>query len=113
MIIDHVIKRGMTLPSFPVTFSGGSGRSLAGATVTFDMAEFSGAVKVASPAVIEDAPLRKVRYDFTSSDTDDAGTVVGGHKDFRACWFVTYGDGKTERFPAQGYQIVRVEYALT
>lgn len=113
MIVDHEIQQGMTLPSYPFTFSGSSGRTLAGATVRFVMADpLTGAAQIDAPAVIEDATLKQCRYDFASSDTAGVVSTPGRWKDFYASGHVLHADGKTERFPTQGYAIVRVWWAL-
>ncbi len=102
MIVDFTIKRGARLPSIVSTLSGGSGRTLTGATVRFYMFDAtSGLVKVDAVAVVEDATARRVRYDWAALDTDTTST-------YKAEWRVTYGDGLPEYFPEGSWHVVEV-----
>ncbi len=98
---DHNIKRGDVLPSMAATFTGGSGRTLTGATVVWVAKKLDGTLLARNAAIVEDATLRKVRYDFASGDsTTDGDRFVE--------WEVTYSDGKVETFPAGWHELLRV-----
>jgi hypothetical protein len=100
-LADHCIKRGDVLPSRAATFTGGSGRPLTGATVVYVLKKPDGTVLSRNAAVVEDAILKQVRYDFAEADTLTDG-------DRFAEWEVTYSDGKVETFPVASYEVVRV-----
>jgi hypothetical protein len=100
-VADHCLKRGDVLPSHAVTFSGGSGRTLTGATVVYVLKKPDGTVLSRNAAVVEDATLKQVRYDFVSADTLTNGDRFGE-------WEVTYSDLKVETFPVGTYEVIRV-----
>lgn len=59
------------------------------------------AAKVTAAAVIVDADLGKVRYDWAAGDTSVPGA-------FLAEWEVTDGDGLTQTFPTDAYNDVLI-----
>lgn len=93
------IKRGDTRP--PIKWQClndmGQPQNLTGATVRFKMGK---PVKVNTPAVISDAALGVVSYQWVVADTNAAGVYPGEFE-------VTYADGGIESFPDDGY--IRVE----
>ena len=76
----------------------GSPVNITGATVAFSMrVKPAGSVKVnAAAGTVVDGGLGRIRYPFTSSDTDTADT-------FEAEIQVTYSDGGVQTFPNDGY----------
>jgi hypothetical protein len=72
--------------------------NVTGATIRFSMrVKPSGTVKVnVGAATIVDAALGRVKYNFTSSDTDTADT-------YEAEFQVTYTNGDVQTFPNDGY----------
>lgn len=67
---------------------------LTGATVVFNMKDSSGSVKVnrASGSIVTATGTPTVKYDWTSGDTDTAGTYYGEFE-------VTYASGRPGTFP--------------
>lgn len=61
-------------------------------SVDFHMEDVSGSVKVDSSATITDTNNGKVEYEWSSGDTDTAGTFFG---EFQVDW----DDGDPESFP--------------
>jgi predicted dehydrogenase len=89
------IKQNDTAPSLRATLKNGSGTviDLTDATVMFHMkAVGDTSVKVDAATSIVDAENGIVQYNWTSSDTDTAGS-------YYAEFEVTYNDGTIETFP--------------
>lgn len=101
---DFYIKQGDTAPAWDDTLKDNDGNpiNLTGAGVRFHMApqDFTEA-KVDAAAVIVDAANGKVRYNWQTADTDEAG-------DFYAEWEVTHASGQIETFPNDGYRHVTI-----
>ena len=96
---DFWIKQNDTAPSLQAILKDGDGNAvdLTGATVEFHMSSVDRTTKtVSQSANIVDAVAGKVQYDWQAGDTDTPGT-------FLAEWQVTYSNGTTETFPANGF----------
>ncbi len=101
---DFNIKRGSLLPPFEQTlnFSG----TLSGCTVVFKMTKKGDTVPtVNAGAVIVDAALRKVKYDWVTGDTNVAG-------EFNAEFEVEFPGGDKQSFPADRYYQISVRPEL-
>jgi len=93
------LKQNDTSPSLQTTLLDGDGLpvSISGNNgVRFHMRAAGGTVKIDTDAIVVDAAAGIVRYDWTATDTDTAGT-------FQAEFEVTYTDDKIETFPNLGY----------
>jgi len=98
---DFSIKEGDLLPAIAATLDPTAG-DLSGCTVTFLMRRVDAdTVKVNAAAVVVDGPAQAVRYDWTGTDTDTAGT-------YDAEWQVTYPSLKTSTFPSDKYHRIAV-----
>lgn len=101
---DFHIKQNDTAPSIESVLEDGSGNAidLTGASVRFMMKHPSkDTAKVDSSATITDATNGKVRYSWSSSDTDMEGR-------FHAEWEVEHSDGTVESFPNSDYLEIRI-----
>lgn len=93
------LKQNDTSPSLQTTLLDGDGlpvNIVDNSAVRFHMRAAGGTVKIDTDAVVVNAVSGIVRYDWTATDTDTAGT-------FQAEFEVTYSDGKIETFPNLGY----------
>lgn len=101
---DFTLKANDRLPSIAAVLATGSGTplNLTGAAVKFIMrAKTGGAPKVNTAAVIVDATAGSVRYDWTATDTNTAGS-------WQAEWQITWSDGKQQTVPTLTYHTIDV-----
>jgi hypothetical protein len=99
-------KRGDTTPLRATLERYGNGawtpQGLAGATVRVLIREDdSGALAVAGPCVVANAPAGEVTYDWAAGGNGRAGL-------YRLEYEVTFGDGTRETFPRSGYAYLDV-----
>lgn len=102
------IKTNDTGPVLSVTLTdaNGNGIALAGASARFHMKAFGAtSLKVDEVATITDDVHGVVQYNWSSSDTDTAGTYYGEIE-------VTYGDATVETFPNNGYFTIIIKEDL-
>ncbi len=101
---DFNIKQGDGLPSFERTLSFAG--TLSGASVLFFLTKKGDTVPtVAGTAVIVDAALRKVRYDWDTNDTLVSGEYDGEFE-------VTHAGGQVQTFPADRYYDISIRRNL-
>lgn len=104
MAVDFYIKKDDRLPEIQAVLKDAENTvvNLSGATVRFIMSsKLDGSVKVDEPASVVDAAQGLVKYAWASADTDTAGT-------FNAEWEVTFADNRSETFPNNKYNIVKI-----
>ena len=102
------LKQNDTAPSIRATLKDGSGSviDLTGASVRFHMKDLAGTVKIDTDAtVISPATSGIVQYNWTTSDTDTAGT-------YYAEFEVTYANNTVESFPNDGNIGILITKAL-
>ena len=98
--LTHIMKRNDTLPSLGATFQDSSGVALNLTTasgVTFTMKQIEGdTLQVSSAtATVNQASKGQVHYEFTSANTNTAGTYLAEFE-------ITYNDGGKLTVPTQG-----------
>lgn len=102
------IKTNDTSPKLAMALTDANGNTidLTGCTVNFYMRAYgASSLKVTSPATITDAVNGAVEYAWDAADTDTAGTYYAEVE-------VTYGDGRIETFPNNGYISVVIKEDL-
>jgi hypothetical protein len=94
------LKRGDTLPALRATLidAVGSAVNITGATVRLHL---NTPEPLDAAAIIDNASLGEVHYDWQTGDTDEAGL-------FRAEWQVTFSNGQIETFPNDTNDLVRI-----
>ena len=99
------VKKNDTAPSLRASLKDGGDQAidLSDATVNFHMRKVGAStIKVdASAVVIGSSSDGIVQYNWTTADTDTAGTYQGEFE-------VTYSDGSVESFPNNGYILVEI-----
>jgi hypothetical protein len=102
---DFSIKRNDRRPYIRMSlgYDDGSAANLAFATgVRFLMRECkTGKLKVSAAAIVVDAETGLVEYQWAVGDTNTPGK-------YDVEWEVTWGDGKPQTFPGEGYNTVEV-----
>lgn len=101
---DFWIKQGDTAPDIEATLEDSSGSAVDltnASSVDFHMMDSAGNVTVDAAGTITDAANGKVKYNWASGDTDEAGT-------FQAEWEVTWSDSSTETFPNHDNLIISI-----
>lgn len=104
MSYDVTLKRGDTRHALKATLkdSSGSPVDLTGCTVTFCMAPLGRSATVSRAVDIHDTAGGEVWVVFAPGETD----IPGGY--YRAEFRVTYGDGRRETFPNDGYINIQI-----
>lgn len=97
------IKTDSLLPAWTGTLKRSDNEpvDLTGSAVEFLMMDAAGTIKVQADAEIISATAGTVQYAWETGDTDTAG-------EFRAEIWVTFPDGRNEKFPNKGYFYVRI-----
>lgn len=105
---DYYVKQGSTAAILTATLKDADGAavSLTGATVKFSMRPAGNMtpkvnLATATPDPDQTANKGKVTYPWVAADVDTPG-------DYEAEFKVTFPDTKIQRFPTNGYVIVRV-----
>lgn len=94
------ITQGNLKPSILATLS--ECGDLTGASAKFSMIAKDGTVKInKASATITDAANKKVRYDWSGTDTDTVGDYYGE-------FIITYADTKTQTWPKKGDFIIHI-----
>lgn len=104
---DFVIRKNDRLPELRVTLTDATGVpvDLTGATVEFHMKAPRAATAKVDAAAIKGAGVGEVRYPWAAADTNAAGRYWGEFE-------VTFGDGRKQTFPNQGYTRILVTEEL-
>ena len=103
MSYDVTIKRGDTRNCIKAVLKDSAGEpvNLAGCEVKFLMAPLGQAAVINRAAHIQDAAAGEVWVVWVPGDTDKSGV-------YQAEFKVTYGDGRKETFPSDGYISIQI-----
>ena len=98
------IKRNDTSPNieYYLKDSDGNKKDITGASVKFYMKEPNDDIVIDADAIIVDASEGRVKYSWSVSDTDKAGS-------YYAEWEVTFDSGKIETWPNEGFIVVKID----
>lgn len=98
-----ITKRGDTRTAIKATLKDATGQpvDLTGCQVKFIMSKQNGGAKINRDALVQDAANGVVWFVFEANEVDEIGTFKGEFE-------VTYGDGRVETFPNDGYIIVQI-----